>query len=82
MVPFAATWMQPDIIILSKVNQKEKHKHHKTYIWNLNYDTNEPIQKTDTDTQRTDWWFLRGWGSGGRVGGWGQHSTENYTDIL
>ena len=45
----AATWTQPDIIILSKVNQKEKHKHHKTYIWNLNYDTNEPIQKTDTD---------------------------------
>ena len=39
----AATWTQPDIIILSKVNQKEKHKHHKTYIWNLNYDTNEPI---------------------------------------
>ena len=68
MVPFAATWMQPDIIILSKVNQKEKHKHHKTYIWNLNYDTNEPIQKTDTDTQRTDWWFLRGWGVGGKSG--------------
>ena len=29
-MPFAATWMQLDIIILSEVSQKEKDKYHDT----------------------------------------------------
>ena len=28
IMPFTATWMDLEIIILSKVNQKEKDKHH------------------------------------------------------
>ena len=28
IIPFAATWMQLEIIILSEVNQKEKDKYH------------------------------------------------------
>ena len=28
IMPFAATWMQPEIIILSEVSQKEKDKFH------------------------------------------------------
>ena len=28
IMPFAATWMQLEIIILSKVSQKEKDKYH------------------------------------------------------
>ena len=28
IMPFAATWMGPEMIILSKVNQKEKDKYH------------------------------------------------------
>ena len=28
IMPFAATWMQIEIIILSKVSQKEKDKYH------------------------------------------------------
>ena len=28
IIPFAATWMQLEIIILSEVSQKEKDKHH------------------------------------------------------
>ena len=28
IMPFAATWMQLEIIILSEVSQKEKDKHH------------------------------------------------------
>ena len=38
------------------------------YMWNLNYGTNEPIYKTETDSQswRTDLWLPRG--EGVRVG--------------
>ena len=28
IMPFAATWMDPEIIILSEVRQKKKDKHH------------------------------------------------------
>ena len=28
IMPFAATWMDPEIIILSEASQKEKDKHH------------------------------------------------------
>ena len=28
IMPFAATWMQPEIIILSEVSQKEENKYH------------------------------------------------------
>ena len=38
-----------------------------TYMWNLKYGTNEPIYKTETDTQRKDPW-LRGGGGVGRTG--------------
>ena len=42
IMPLTASWMDLEIIILSKVSQKEKDKYHMiiTYIWNLNYGTN------------------------------------------
>ena len=41
-MPFAATWMDLEIITLSEVSQKEKDKYHMTslVVWNLKYDTN------------------------------------------
>ena len=44
IMPFAATWMDLEIIILSEVSQTEKDKYHmiSTYMWNLKYDTNNP----------------------------------------
>ena len=52
IVPSAATWMQLEIIILSKVSQRERLLPYDiTYMWNLKYDTNEPIYKTETDSQ-------------------------------
>ena len=51
IVPFAATWMDLEIIILSEVSQTEKDKYHITYMWNLKYDTNELIYKTETDSK-------------------------------
>ena len=47
---FAATWVDLEIIILSTINQKEKDKY-RMYMWNLKYDTNELIYKTETDSQ-------------------------------
>ena len=51
IMPSVATWVDLEIIILSQVSQKEKDKYHLTYIWNLKYDTNELIYKTETDSQ-------------------------------
>ena len=62
IMPFAATWMDLEIIILSKVSQKEKDIPYDTsYMWNLKYDTDEHIYETETDsqTERTDWWLPR-----------------------
>ena len=35
IMPFAATWVDLEIIILSEVNQTEQQKYNITYIWNL-----------------------------------------------
>ena len=35
IMPFAATWMDPEIIILSEISQIEKDKYYITYMWNL-----------------------------------------------
>ena len=41
---------------MSDTSQKEKDKYDITYMWNLKYGTNEPIYKTERDSQtyRTD----------------------------
>ena len=51
-MPFAETWMNPEIILLSEVNQTEKKiSYNITYLWNLTKnDTNELIYKTETDS--------------------------------
>ena len=51
IIPFAVTWMKPETIILSEVNQKERQiPYDITYIWNLINSTNEPIYRKETDT--------------------------------
>ena len=35
IMPFAATWMDLEIIMLSEVSQTEKDKYHINYMWNL-----------------------------------------------
>ena len=48
IMPFVATWLQLEIIILSEVSQKERERqipYDITYMWNLKYCTNEPIYK-------------------------------------
>ena len=49
-MPFAATWMDLEIIILSEVGQRQI-SYDITCMWNLKYDTSELIYKTETDSQ-------------------------------
>ena len=52
IMPFAATWMDLEIIILSALSQTERQiSYDIPYTWNLKYDTNELIYKTETDSQ-------------------------------
>ena len=52
IMPFAATWMDPEIIILSEVSLTEKDKYQILLICGiLKNDTNELIYKTEIDSQ-------------------------------
>ena len=68
IMPFAATWMGLESVILSEVSQTEK-PCDITYIQNLKYDTNELIYETETDsqTQRTNLPLPGGRGEKGRM---------------
>ena len=65
-MPFAATWMDLDIVILSEVSQTENDKYNITYMWNLKKQgTNELNYKTEIELhmQKTNLWL-----PGGKVG--------------
>ena len=49
-MPFAATWIELETLILSEVSQKEKDKipYDISYIWNLIYGTSEPFHRKET----------------------------------
>ena len=54
IIPFAATWMDLDSVILSEVSQTEKEKYHMTSLKMQNLkrnDKNKLIYKTETDSQ-------------------------------
>ena len=48
-MPFAATWIQPEILMLSEVSQKEKDKYMTSLMWNIKYGTDEPLYTAETD---------------------------------
>ena len=68
--PFAATWMQLEITVLSQSERERQIPYDITYMWNLKYDTNESIYKTATDswTYRRDLWLPRARGIEWEVG--------------
>ena len=53
MMPFAVTWMELEIFILSEVSQTEKYKYHMISVICriLKNDKNELIYKTETGSQ-------------------------------
>ena len=77
-MPFAATWMDLEIVILSKMSDREEEvSYNIPYIWNLKRnDTHEFIHNTEKDsqTQRMNLWL-----PGGRMEGrdsqgiWARH---------
>ena len=48
-MPFSATWTDLEIIILSEVVRPRQISYDIIYMWNLKYDTNELIYKTEAD---------------------------------
>ena len=55
-MPFAATWMDLEILILSEVSQIS---YDSAYRWNLKNNKNELICRTETNsrTQKTNSWL-------------------------
>ena len=53
IMPFAATWMDLEIIIPSEVKSERERQipYDITYMWNLKYGTNEPIYETERDSE-------------------------------
>ena len=80
IMPFAATWMDLEIIILSEVSQAEKAKYHMIslicrILKKKKRDTNELFSKTERDsqTQKTNLWLPKEkWGLGekDKFGSW------------
>ena len=66
IMPFAATWMDPEMIILSEVSQRQI-SYDITSKWNLEYDTNELMYETETDRHREQTCGCQG-GKGGGEG--------------
>ena len=50
IMPSIATWMDLEIIMLSKVRERQI-LYAIAYMWHLKYSTNELIYKTETDAQ-------------------------------
>ena len=50
IIPFVATWMELENLILSEVKSERKSQipHDITYIWNPIYSTNEPFHRKKT----------------------------------
>ena len=69
-MPFATTWMQLQIIMLSKVmSEREKQISYEiTYVWNLNMtQMNLSLKQKQTRRERTDVWLPCEKGLGGGV---------------
>ena len=48
IMPFAATWMELETLMLSGKSERERQiPYDITYIWNLIYSTNEPFHRKE-----------------------------------
>ena len=72
IMPFAATWVDLEIIIPSEVSQRKDKYHMISPICRiLKNDINELIYKTEINSHRTQTnWYQRGKGGGDKLGVW------------
>ena len=80
IMPFAAAWMDLEIVIQSEVKSDREIQisYDITYMWNLKYDTNEPIYETETESgHREQTGGCQRGGSWGRVDGGGRLGLED-----
>ena len=74
IIPFAATWMEPETLILSEVSQKDKY-HIISHIWNITYGTKEPFHRKKNHGlggQTCGWLPRRKGRRWERLGAWGK----------
>ena len=51
-MPFVATWIELEIIMLNEISKKErKISYGIPYMWNLKYDTIKTLNETETSSQ-------------------------------
>ena len=65
IMPFAATWMDFEIIVLSEVGQTKTNITYHLYVESKKHDTNKLIYRTETDSliSKTNLWLPKGkWG--------------------
>ena len=68
IMPFAATWMDLEIVILSELRERQI-SYDITYMLNLKNGTKELIDKTDSQTQKTIYGYQRvKWGERDKLG--------------
>ena len=68
-MPFAATWMDLEMIILSELSQRKTNIIYNLCAESKENDTNELIYKTETDSQiqKTNLWLPKGKGPWGGI---------------
>ena len=59
-IPFAATWMDIEIIIISEVKQRKTNIVWYHYLWNLKNNTSELISKTERDLRHKNFMVING----------------------
>ena len=67
-MPFAAMWIQPEILILNEIKSERERQIQSdiTYMWNLKYGTNEPsIEQKQTHRHGDQTCGCQGGGGGG-----------------
>ena len=50
-MPFVATWMDLEMMVLKEVGQKRQVAYDITYMWNLKYDTKELTYEMEADSR-------------------------------
>ena len=80
-MPFAATSMGLEIIIISEVSNTEKDKYHLSLACGSYKikDTNELVYKTETDSETENYDHQRGKGGGGEIRSVRLTDTNYYT---